>query len=162
MRALTLGVALTAVLATTAFAQTDFEAQHHMLQARSQGFAAPGSPLAGLTKASRDWIEARTKQQIAEPLTVDKLAMEIDLALHEDEVRVARQRHLNTLDIVRAITLQITREADKAAASALKAAQGSADATAIKVASERDAVASANLKAAISVQTDASMELAGL
>ena len=49
MRTLTLGIVAAAALATTALAQTDFEAQHHMLQGRASGFAARGTPLAAMT-----------------------------------------------------------------------------------------------------------------
>lgn len=162
MRAMALGVMAAAALATTAVAQTDFEAQHHMLQGRSSGFAAKGTPLASLTKASQDWIKAETKRQTDTPRSVGELAKAVDLALHEDEVSVARAHHLNTLDIVLAVTLQITRDADENAKNALKAARKSGDAAASQAASDKADLAAANRKAAMKLQTDASMELAGL
>lgn len=162
MRALALGIMAAVALTATAFAQTDFEAQHHMLQARSHGFAAKGTPLAGLTKASRDWIAGQTKLQIQSPMPVDKLAVLVDAALHEDEVRLARAHHVDTADIVRAVTLQITRDAEEAAKTALKTAQNAGDATAVEAASHNLALAASNRKAAMGLQTDVSMELAGL
>jgi len=162
MRAMALGVVAAAALATTAFAQTDFEAQHHMLQGRASGFAAKGTPLASLTKASQDWIKAETKRQTDAPRSVGELAKAVDVALHEDEVAVARAHHLNTLDIVLAITLQITRDAEEGSKDALKAARKSGDAAAIKAASDKVALAAANRKAAMKLQNDASLELAGL
>lgn len=162
MRAMTLGVVAAAALATTALAQTDFEAQHHMLQGRASGFAAKGTPLASLTKASQDWIKAETKRQTDAPRSVGELAKAVDVALHEDEVAVARAHHLNTLDIVLAITLQITRDADERSKAALKAAKRSGDAAAIQAASQKADLAVANRKAAMKLQNDASLELAGL
>ena len=161
MRAMTLGFVAAAALATAAAAQTDFEAQHHMLQARSHGFAAPGSPLSGLTKASQAWIAAETQRQVEAPTALDKLAIAVDAALHEDEVRVARANHLDTLDIVRAIVLQITNDADEAAQKSLKVAQASSDLPTIRAASEKAGQAAANHKRAMDMQTDASLVLAG-
>lgn len=162
MRAFTLGIAAAAALTTTAFAQTDFEAQHHMLQARSHGFAAPGTPLSTMTQASKDWIAAQTKLQTTSPMPVDKLAVYIDASLHEDEVRIARAHRLDTADIVRAITLQIVRDAEDSAKEALKAAQKSGDPSKIEAAQQNLVLASSNRKAAMNIQNDASLELAGL
>jgi len=162
MRTLTLGIVAAAALATTALAQTDFEAQHHMLQARSHGFAAPGTPLGTLTKASKDWIAAQTKQQTTAPMPVDKLAVLVDASLHEDEIRVARTNHLDTADIVRAVTFQITRDAEDSAKEALKSAEKSADPAKIEAAQQNLALAASNRKAAMGMQNDASLELAGL
>ena len=86
----------------------------------------------------------------------------MDLTLHEDEVNVARAHHLNTLDIVLAVTLQITRDAEERSKNALKAARKAGDAAAIQAASAKADLASANRKAAMKLQTDASLELAGL
>lgn len=162
MRAIVMGAVLAAAVSANAFAQTDFEAQHHMLQGRASGFAARGTPLAGLTQASRDWIEAETKRQTDAPRSVGELAKLVDLSLHEDEVSVARAHHLNTLDIVLAVTLQITRDADERSKTALKAARKAGDAAAIQAASHKADLAGANRKAAMKLQTDASLELAGL
>jgi hypothetical protein len=162
MRAFTLGLVAATALTTTAVAQTDFEAQHHMLQQRSAGFVRKGSALDTMTKASKEWIAEQTKQQTLHPLPIDKLAVLIDYYLHADEVTVARAHHLDTADIVRAVTLQITRDAETAAKAALDQAQKAGDPAAIEAAQQNLALAASNRKAAMGVQNDASLELAGL
>ncbi len=161
MRVFTLGAVAAIALATTASAQTDFEAQHHMLQQRSHGFVRKGSPLETMTKASKDWIAEQTKQQTVHPLPIDKLAVLIDYYLHEDEVRVARANHLDTADIVRAVTFQITRDAEEAAKTALEEAQKTGRPGAIEDAQQNLVLAASNRKAAMGIQSDASLELAG-
>ena len=163
MRAIAIGVLLAAALGANAFAQTDFEAQHGMrLKRSSGGFAAAGTPLGSLSKASRAWITAEIKRQTETPKPVEELSVYVDFELHEDEIRVARQHRLNTVDIVRAVTLEITQEAEDSIAKALQAARKAGDEVAIKTASERLTVATANRKAAMNLQTEASRALAGL
>jgi len=159
MRALTLGAIVAAALATAASAQTDFEGMHGARMHRLNSLGVPGRPFAGMAQASQDWIAAETVRQTQAPKPLTELALTVDKSLRKDILQVARAHELDTHDIVLAIILQITRDAETATADALKAARGSGDAAAIQAAAEKAAVATELRKQALQVQTDASLEL---
>jgi hypothetical protein len=162
MRVVAAGVLVATMLGATAFAQTDFEGQHQLRMTRSGAATGAPGPLASLNKDSRDWIAAETQRQIDNPRPVEVLSVAVDFELHKDEIRVARMHRLNTVDIVRAVTLQITTAAEDAAKKALQDAQASGDVAAAKAASEKLALATVNRKAAAGLQTEESRALAGL
>jgi hypothetical protein len=145
------------------FTMGDIYATHAVLQARAQMTSmleSPGSPMGQLSKSSKKWIREETKRQAANPTTADEIAAAVGEQLARDELRIAREHHIDPMDVTRLVTLLITADAEDAAIKTMKKTQKAGDAAALQVAADTAAKATANRKDAAAMQTEVSIALA--
>lgn len=140
----------------------DFGAMAKMRQGKSYSEIKGGAFLMEFSDDGQEWIAAEIQRQIANPRPLLDIAMDADKLLVKDAKELKRRYRVHPLDVTRAVSFYIMKEAQAAAAEALDKAQAGGDAAAVVAAQERLAMANVNLEAAEGVQSDASRALGQL
>lgn len=125
----------------------------------NQWAATRPSETGGLAPETQAWLADATQRQLINPVDAKTLAQQIDALLGPDLKRVARDKDVKPKDLSRALLLKVMMDAKWSIERELKAARQANDPDTPKIQARLEQ-AEANRKAAVSMQTQKSTQIA--